>query len=96
MSSPDYIRDRLEPVTVQCSVRCGAGSKKRLNALANKHGAIMVHGGEYYCKCCQARWNWKDFSGFMDPTTVSCSNCYSDNVLIVTARMHVWTQGYPA
>lgn len=74
---------RTEVVT--CSVRCGPMAKAGLAKAAQRVGADWCLAEEFYCKGCGQRWNRRDFSGD-DLAKIACSNCYSDEVLIIRAQ----------
>ena len=84
--------DKITTLSVPCSIRCGKNVHGPLDKLADEYFAVSIHGEEFYCKSCYARWNWKDFRGAFHPTTITCSNCYSDDVLIVKVLIESWTQ----
>ncbi len=74
---------------VSCTIRCKQGARAKLNTLANQFGAVHVRAETFLCTKCNIRWQWLHFSGYNEPDTVTCSNCYRDNVLITSACMEI-------
>lgn len=69
------------------SIRCGAGAKDRLVQLGKSLRAYDCTPTEFYCKDCHQRWLLSEMSGAGDVDTIACSNCYSENVLIVQVKV---------
>jgi len=74
---------------VPCSIRCEPGAKQKLSKLADDRNGFSARGEKFACTKCFAVWFAEDFSGAFEPDTVTCSNCYSNTVIVTQVRVQV-------
>jgi hypothetical protein len=74
---------------IPCSIRCEPGAKRKLNKLAEDRDGFSARGEKFACTKCFSVWEAGDFSGAFEPDTVTCSNCYSNKVIVTQARVQI-------
>lgn len=72
---------------INCSIRCNRLARERIWRLPEARDATYCRASSFACVDCHQTWDWKDFSGYENVATITCSNCYGDRVIIT--RVHV-------
>ena len=70
-------------------IRCERGAKAELNKMAAARGGFSARAERFVCIECHAEWDATDFSGALEPDTVTCSNCYGSKVVVWQVRIQI-------
>lgn len=76
---------------VRCSILVGKAAtdpNREMDELGASHGSASTHSSKYRCKSCGQEYNSSEM-GSDDLRSISCSNCYSDNVLLIEIEIGV-------
>lgn len=71
-------------LTVTSYISVGKKARMYLNRVRDKYAGVEARALRFQCLDCRIKW---DASTFTEPATVSCSNCYGDNVKIVEVEV---------
>lgn len=85
----------METTIVICKIKVGLNAKTPLNSMcksALKYNYNAVWPWEFVCKDCKTRWGGAYISVDVDMKKVSCSNCYSDNIILTKYKIEVCTK----
>ncbi len=77
---------------MQCSIAVGCKSRNpraKIDKLTKDSGAFLVSPWGFLCIDCQTEWGDTAISVSTDIRTVSCSNCYSDRVVLTAVRLTI-------
>ena len=73
---------------VSASIKCGSkNTRQRLNKIQVKENAEQIKPFAFRCRRCHQEWGYLDVSIDQDLDEVTCSNCYSSNVVIAKIQI---------
>lgn len=77
---------------IKCRIAVGKNAylpQARVNALTNKLGSVNDTPWGFRCGTCKQEFGGTEVSVGLDLRTVSCSNCYSDDMYLIAIRISV-------
>lgn len=75
---------------IACYIKVGKEAKEpiaRMMRVGNDHGSVNTRPEWFKCHDCKIKWSARYAQ--IDLRTISCSNCYSDNIRLLRLRINV-------
>lgn len=78
----------------ECSIPVGRkGSRLRFNRYTRRLGAVDVRAKKFACRYCRQQWTDGDFCGAYHVDTITCSNCYGEDLVCTQVEAVFYAAG---